>query len=66
MNPVIPDPDIRYDSTRIALVEYQDAPIAFEFVTDDGKRVGVAVDRATFFSFLIQAKAAEVNLRKTK
>ena len=63
--PIIPDPDIRYDAARIALVQYKDADLAFEFVTYDGKRIGVSVDRATFFSFLSQARDAAEVLRRT-
>lgn len=62
----IPAPDFRFDATHVALVQYDDAEIAFEFVTDDRKRVGVSVDRATFFSFLSQAQDAAVVLRMNR
>ena len=64
MSPAIPEPDIRYTADRIALVEYHDAEIAFEFVIDDGRRLGVVVNRAIFFSFLSQARDAAEVLRK--
>ena len=62
---LIPNPDKRYNATHVALVQYEDAELAIEFVTDEGKRVGVSVDRITFFSFLSQAKVAAEVLRRS-
>lgn len=59
----LPNPDIRYDAAAIGLAEYHDAPLALDIVTEERKRIGVAITPAMLAGLMLAAKDALAVLR---